>query len=87
MKKRTLYTILAIIVVAAGFYFILQNNKKKNEAEVSIVAEKNADVAVRTATVKKEEISGEFSLNGTFLPNKESKISSEISGQLVALYV
>lgn len=87
MKKRTLYTILAIIVVAAGFYFILQNNKKKNEAEVAIVAEKNADVAVRTATVKKEEISGEFSLNGTFLPNKASKISAEINGQLIALYV
>ncbi|WHF52169.1 efflux RND transporter periplasmic adaptor subunit [Chryseobacterium gotjawalense] len=87
MKKRTLFTILAIIIIGAGFYWILQNNKKKNQQEVAIVAEKNTDVAVRTAPVKREEISGEFTVNGTFLPNKQSQIASEINGQLVALYV
>ena len=87
MKKRTLFTILAIVVIAAGLFFILQNNKKKNEAEVAIVAETNADVAVRTAMAKMEEISGEFTVNGTFLPNKQSQIASEINGQLIALNV
>lgn len=87
MKKRTLFTILAIILIGAGFYWILQNNKKKNQQEVAIVAEKNTDVAVRTAPVKREEISGEFTVNGTFLPNKQSQIASEINGQLVALYI
>lgn len=87
MKKRTLITILAIILVGAGFFWILQNNKKKNQQEVAIVAEKNTDVAVRTAQVKKQEISGEFTVNGTFLPNKQSQIAAEISGQLVSLNV
>ncbi len=87
MKKRTIITILAIIAVGVGFYFILQNNKENNAKEVAIVAQKNTDVAVRTVPVKKEEISGEFKVNGTFLPNKESQIASEISGQIVALYV
>lgn len=87
MKKRTIYTILAIVAVVVGFIFILQNNKKKNQEEVAIVAETNADVAVRTAIAKQEEISGEFTVNGTFLPNKQSQIASEISGQLTALNV
>lgn len=87
MKKRSLFTILAIILVVGGLILILQNNKKKNQAEVAIVAETNADVAVRTAQAKKEEISGEFTVNGTFLPNKQSQIASEISGQLISLTV
>ncbi|WP_226064770.1 efflux RND transporter periplasmic adaptor subunit [Kaistella polysaccharea] len=87
MKKRTLITIIAIIVIAGGLFLILQNNKKKNQAEVAIVAETNADVAVRTAVVKTEKISGEFTVNGTFLPNKQSMIASEINGQLIALNV
>ena len=87
MKKRTLITILVIVAVAAGFFFILENNKKKNEEQVAIVAEKNTNVAVRTVPVKREEISGEFAVNGTFLPNRQSQISAEIGGQLIALYV
>ena len=76
-----------MIVVAAGLFFILQNNKKKNQEEVAIVAETNADVAVRTAVVGREEISGEFTVNGTFLPNKQSQIAAEINGQLISLNV
>ncbi len=87
MKKKTLITIISIIVVLAGFFWILQNNKKKNEQEVAIVAEKNTDVAVRTAQVKKQEVSGEFVVNGTFLPNKQTQIAAEIGGQLIALNV
>ncbi len=87
MNKKTLITILAIVVVGVGFFFILQNNKKKNQEEVAIVAQKNTDIAVRTAPVKREEISGEFSVNGTFLPNRQGDISAEIGGQLIALYV
>lgn len=87
MNKKTLITILAIIIVGAGFFYILQNNKKKNQEQVAIVAEKNANVAVRTVPVKREEISGEFTVNGTFLPNRQADISAEIGGQLVALYV
>jgi len=87
MKKNTLITILAVVGIAVAFFFILQRNKAKNEEHVAVVAEKNTDVAVRTAIVKKEEVSGEFSVNGTFLPNRQAQISAEIGGQLVSLNV
>lgn len=87
MNKRTLITILAIVAVVVGFFLILQNNKKKNEEQVAIVAVKNTNVAVRTAPVKREQISGEFAVNGTFLPNRQGMISAEMGGQLIALYV
>lgn len=87
MKKNTIITILAILGIFAAIFLILQNNKKSNEEKVAIVAEKNTDVAVRTATVKAEDITGEFSVNGTFLPNRQAQISAEMGGQLVALHV
>lgn len=87
MKKNTIISILAVLAIGAIFFLILQNNKKKNEAHVAVVAETNKDVQVRTATVAAEEISGEFAVNGTFLPNRQAMISPEMGGQLIALYV
>ncbi len=87
MKKNTIITILAILGIGVAFFFILQRNKKSNEEKVAVVAEKNKDVAVRTAIVKTEDVSGEFSVNGTFLPNRQAQISAEMGGQLIALYV
>lgn len=87
MNKKIVFTILGFLVAAAGIYFILQRNKAKNEAEVAIVAETNTDVAVRAASVTREDISGEFNVNGTFQPNKQANISAEMGGQVVNLYV
>ncbi len=87
MKKNTIITIVAILGIFAAIFLILQNNKKSNEEKVAIVAEKNTDVAVRTEAVKAEDISGEFSVNGTFLPNRQAQISAEMGGQLIALNV
>ncbi|MCC2591478.1 efflux RND transporter periplasmic adaptor subunit [Chryseobacterium sp. MFBS3-17] len=87
MKKNVIISILAVLGIGAAFYFILQNNKKKNNEQVAIVAEKNTNIAVRTATVAAEDVSGEFLVNGTFLPNRQAQISAEMGGQLIALYV
>ncbi|MDO5615619.1 MAG: biotin/lipoyl-binding protein, partial [Cruoricaptor ignavus] len=87
MKKNTLFTILALVGIAVALFLILQNNKKKNEEQVAIVAERNAEVAVRAVKVEAENMDGEFTANGTFIPNKQSQISAEMSGQLIALYV
>ncbi|MBP0613061.1 efflux RND transporter periplasmic adaptor subunit [Chryseobacterium sp. cx-311] len=87
MKKNTIISILAVLGIGIVFYFILQNNKKKNEEQVAVVAEKNTNVAVRTTLVKQEEISGEFMVNGTFLPNRQAQISAEMGGQLISLNV
>ena len=87
MKKKSIITILALVAVAVAFFLILQNNKNKNQAELERVAQTNSEVAVRTAEVQKEAISGRFSVNGTFLPQTEAQVSAELGGQLVNLYV
>ena len=87
MKKKTIITIVVLIGVAVAFFLILQNNKKNNEEELEIVAQKNSEVAVRTATVQKESLSGMFTVNGTYEPQTRVQISAEMNGQVVAIYV
>ena len=87
MKKKSIITIVALLGVAVAFFLILQNNKRKNQAELDIVAQTNSEVAVRVAPVKKEEISGQFSVNGTFLPETQAQIAAELGGQVVEIYV
>ncbi|AKP69386.1 efflux RND transporter periplasmic adaptor subunit [Riemerella anatipestifer] len=87
MNKKTLLSIIAVVGVAVGFFFILQKNKANNQEQVNIVAEKNNEIAVKAEAVKREEIGGAFSVNGTFLPKTQANISAEMGGQLVALYV
>jgi RND family efflux transporter MFP subunit len=87
MKKKTIITIVALVGVAVAFFLILQNNKSNNEAELEIVAQNNTEVSVRTATVKSENISGQFTVNGTFEPETRANISAEMGGQIVEIYV
>jgi len=85
--KKIITTLLVLAVAAAGAYFILTGNKKKNQEQVDIVAKKNSDVSVRTALVSYQTVDNEFSVNGNFIANAQAQISSEMAGQLIALYV
>ena len=87
MKKKSIISIVVLAGVAVAFFLILQNHKNNNEQELSIVAERNTEVSVRTATAQKESISGRFTVNGTFQPQTRAKISAEMGGQVVAIYV
>lgn len=87
MKKKSIITIISLLAVAVIFFLILQNNKNNNEAELNIVAQKNTEVAVRTAPAQRESISGQFTVNGTFQPETRANISAEMGGQVVAIYV
>ncbi len=87
MKKKSILTLIAIVGVALIFMFILQSNKSKNQAELAIVSEVNSEVAVRTAAVSHEQISGQFTANGTFLPQTQAQIASELGGQVISLEV
>jgi membrane fusion protein (multidrug efflux system) len=86
MKK---IIIVAVVIIASlGLItFTLINNKKENEAKTAIVAEKNASVSVKVATVKTEEVSLDFVANGNFAPLQELSFSAEKPGRVVRVIV
>jgi len=86
MKKIIIVAVL--IIASLGLItFTLINNKKENEAKTAIVAEKNASVSVKVATVKIEEVSLDFVANGYFEPIQELTFSAEKSGKVISVLV
>ena len=79
MTKKTKYIIAGVVVAAVGTFFYLKSSgaigdaKKGTEVEIA---------AVETRTVI-ETVSG----TGKIQPEKEVKISSEVSGEIIALPV
>ena len=84
--KKLLYIGIAVVVVVL-FVFTLKNNKAKNEAETAVVAQKNSSVAVKTETVKSEDVTTDFVANGTFAPFQELNFSAEKSGKVTKILV
>ena len=85
--KKNILTVIIIIGSLALITFILTNNKKRNEAKTAIVAEKNASVSVKVATVKTEEVSLDFTANGNFEPFQELTFTAEKSGKILRVLV
>lgn len=85
--KRTITTVVIIIAALALIGFILTKNKKANEEKIAIVAEKNAAVSVKVATVKNEQIALDFVANGLFEPIQELTLTSEKTGKVVQILV
>lgn len=85
MKKIT--TFIVIVLVGAFIAFRLYSNKKKNQEEVAIVAQKNAQVAVKTSPVLRQEISGDFIANGNFVASQDLNVAAEIGGQVQKILV
>ena len=84
--KKVITTI--IILALIGFMaFKLYSNKHKNAEEVAIVAQKEAQVAVRAAQVDEENVSDLFSANGTFVAEQDLDVSSEVGGQIIKIFV
>lgn len=82
MKKNITIGIV-IIATLALIGFILMKNKEANAEKIAIVAEKNASVSVKVATVKTEEINLDFVANGSFEPKQELTFAAEKSGKVV----
>jgi membrane fusion protein, multidrug efflux system len=85
--KKNIITVLVVLGAVALIAFILNSNKKENAAKVAVVAEKNASVSVKVATVKTEEVSLDFSSNGTFEPIQELIVCAEKSGKVISVLV
>ena len=79
---------LTIVIAVIGFMaYKLYSNKEKNANEVAIVAQKEAQVAVRAAKVTEEKVSNLFVANGTFVAEQDLNVSSEVGGQIVKIFV
>ena len=85
--KKNIITGIIILATLGIIAVVLTNNKKENEAKTAVVAEKNASVSVKIATVKTEEIVLDFSANGNFEPVQELTFSAEKSGKITNVLV
>ncbi|WDF63726.1 efflux RND transporter periplasmic adaptor subunit [Flavobacterium sp. KACC 22763] len=85
--KKIIITVVIIIVAFFGVSYILNKNKAENEAKTAIVAEKNAAVSVKVATVKTEDVNLGFTANGNFAPIQELTFSAEKSGKVISVLV
>lgn len=85
--KKNILIIVAIVITLGVIGYVLINNKKENEAKTAIVAEKNASISVKVATVKTEEVSLDFFANGNFAPLQELSFSAEKPGRVVRVLV
>ncbi|MBE8712431.1 efflux RND transporter periplasmic adaptor subunit [Sphingobacterium hungaricum] len=85
--KRTIITIIIIVAALGGIYYVLTKNKAKNEAEVQVVAQRNASVLVQLDTVKQQDVNLQYIANGTFIPAQEVTVSAEASGKVTRVLV
>ena len=85
--KKNILIIVAIVASLGVIGYVLMNNKKENEAKTAIVAEQNASISVKVATVKTEEVSLDFFANGNFAPLQELSFSAEKPGRVVRVLV
>ena len=83
--KKIIITLVIIIVAFFGISYLLNKNKAENEAKTAVVAEKNAAVSVKVATVKTEDVNLGFTANGNFAPIQELTFSAEKSGKVISV--
>ncbi|MDD4148839.1 MAG: efflux RND transporter periplasmic adaptor subunit [Bacteroidales bacterium] len=85
MKKKALYIIIALALIAVVVFTL----KKNKDTTVSRVYHYNKEQAinVQVDTLKLETVDNEISYTGTFEPNKETKISADIQGKIISVFV
>src|SRR6476661_1471824 len=85
MKKKII-TISVILLIAGSIGFVLASNKAKIDAAAHPVKDQ-AVVPVKVYKVKEDSFNTSFTINGTTIPIKEVKLSSEVQGKLTGLYI
>ena len=85
MKKTIIYTIVAITLIA-GVVFQLRRNKETTVTRV-YQYDKEQAINVQANTLKLESVKNDLFYTGTFEPNKETRISSDIQGKINSVLV
>lgn len=84
-KKRKILTIIIIAAIIISAAMRLISNKQSFEDQLKMISEFNTTIPVVADTVKYEEISTQFSENGTFQAIHEISIVSETQGKVVSI--
>lgn len=84
--KKTVALILVAIAIVVIMVLLLKANKETTQKRV-YQFDKEKPISVQVATLKQEEVNAELAYNGSFEPNKETKISAEIQGKINAVLV
>jgi len=85
--KKVIISSIVVIAAIAGIMYALNKNKAKNDAQIAVVAEKNAAVSVRADKAINRELSTAYIVNGTFAPKQEVKIAAEAAGRITKVLV
>ncbi len=86
MKWKKIIGIIILLAVIAIVIFKLKSNKEKTQEKVYHF-DKEKPIAVSVDTLKLQRISEANTYTGTFEPNKETKISSEVQGKINSVLV
>jgi membrane fusion protein (multidrug efflux system) len=85
--KKLVVTSIILIAAFGGIFYVLNKNKAKNQAQIDVVAQKNAAVAVRAGVAEKKELNVEYVANGVFAPKQEVMIAAEAAGRVLSVLV
>lgn len=85
MKKNIIYIVVGLAIIAA-VVIRLKSNKETTQKRV-YQFNKEQTINVQAITLKAENINNNQSYTGTYEPNKESKISSDIQGKIMKVFV
>jgi membrane fusion protein, multidrug efflux system len=85
MRKKIIYITITMSLVAC-IGFVLASNKSKIDAAAR-PQKTTAVIPVKAWTVKQDSFATSFTLNGTTVPYREVKISAEVPGKLINVFV
>ncbi len=83
---RVIVTLVILAVLCVVVVLQLKSNKKATEDRV-YQYDKSTPVSVTAETVSRETTDRSYTISGTFEPNKETKISAEVQGKIIAVLV
>jgi RND family efflux transporter MFP subunit len=85
MKRTKILVLLSILLIVVLVVLKLRMNKQEADSRV-YTYEKDKSVLVETDTIQKVEIVSLKLFPGSFEPEKESRISSDVPGKIVAVW-
>ncbi|MDY0102055.1 MAG: efflux RND transporter periplasmic adaptor subunit [Lentimicrobium sp.] len=85
MFKKIIYIVVALGLIAFTVYK-LKSNKETTQNRVYQYNKEQA-INVQAITIKFESVNNDISYPGTFEPNKETKVSTDIQGKIISVLV